>query len=60
MNFLFVQIQESLAPKSADPSGSWNDCRLNYAKCTASQIQFLQGETYKLIMMFLILNNQTN
>lgn len=38
-----MQIQESLAPKSADPSGSWNDCRLNYAKCSASQIQFLQG-----------------
>ncbi|KAK8468033.1 hypothetical protein PHAVU_007G206300 [Phaseolus vulgaris] len=37
------QIQSSLAPPSADPRGYWHDCRLNHAKCTASQIQYLQG-----------------
>ncbi|KAJ7977792.1 Pectin acetylesterase [Quillaja saponaria] len=37
------QIQSSLAPPSADPHGNWHDCRLNHAKCTASQIHFLQG-----------------
>ncbi|WVY98335.1 hypothetical protein V8G54_030486 [Vigna mungo] len=37
------QIQSSLAPSSADPRGYWHDCRLNHAKCTASQIQYLQG-----------------
>ncbi|WJX34541.1 Pectin acetylesterase 10 [Trifolium repens] len=33
----------SLAPPSEDPHGYWHDCRLNHAKCTGSQIQFLQG-----------------
>ncbi|KAH9733802.1 Pectin acetylesterase 10 [Citrus sinensis] len=37
------QIQSSLAPPSADPHGHWHDCRLNHAKCSASQIRFLQG-----------------
>ncbi|KAL5580435.1 hypothetical protein UlMin_015203 [Ulmus minor] len=37
------QIQSSLAPPSADPRGYWHDCRLNHAKCTPSQISFLQG-----------------
>ncbi|XP_031261460.1 pectin acetylesterase 12-like isoform X3 [Pistacia vera] len=37
------QIQSSLAPPSADPAGYWRDCRLNHAKCTPSQIKFLQG-----------------
>jgi len=37
------QIQSSLAPPTADPSGYWNDCRLNHDKCTPAQIQFLQG-----------------
>ncbi|KAK3228999.1 hypothetical protein Dsin_000880 [Dipteronia sinensis] len=37
------QIQSSLAPASADPHGYWHDCRLNHAKCSASQIGFLQG-----------------
>ncbi|KAH0881467.1 hypothetical protein HID58_068861 [Brassica napus] len=37
------QIQSSIAPTSADPSGFWHDCRLNHAKCTPSQIRFLQG-----------------
>ncbi|KAK2391028.1 Pectinacetylesterase family protein [Trifolium repens] len=36
-------IQSSLAPPSEDPHGYWHDCRLNHAKCTGSQIQFLQG-----------------
>ncbi|KAF5739950.1 Pectinacetylesterase family protein [Tripterygium wilfordii] len=37
------QIQSSIAPPSADPHGFWHDCRLNHAKCTSSQIQYLQG-----------------
>ncbi|KAH1079067.1 Pectin acetylesterase 3 [Glycine max] len=36
------QVQESLAPHSADPHGSWNDCKSNHARCNSSQIQFLQ------------------
>ncbi|CAL0302353.1 unnamed protein product [Lupinus luteus] len=36
------QVQESLAPPSADPRGSWNECKSNHAKCNSSQIQFLQ------------------
>ncbi|WZZ63063.1 hypothetical protein YC2023_063170 [Brassica napus] len=38
-----TSIQSSIAPTSADPSGFWHDCRLNHAKCTPSQIRFLQG-----------------
>ncbi|XP_028101159.1 pectin acetylesterase 10-like [Camellia sinensis] len=36
------QVQASLAPVSADPSGSWRDCKMNHASCSESQIQFLQ------------------
>nr|KYP71713.1 Protein notum isogeny [Cajanus cajan] len=36
------QLQESLVPPSADPSGSWKDCKYNHAHCNSSQIQFLQ------------------
>ncbi|KAG5377851.1 hypothetical protein IGI04_025693 [Brassica rapa subsp. trilocularis] len=38
-----TSIREGLTPKSADPNGSWSDCRLNIEKCNASQIKFLQG-----------------
>ncbi|XP_030529536.1 pectin acetylesterase 12 [Rhodamnia argentea] len=37
------QLQASLAPSSADPHGYWRQCTLNNAKCSNSQIQFLQG-----------------
>ncbi|GMP63628.1 hypothetical protein CsSME_00025242 [Camellia sinensis var. sinensis] len=37
------QVQASLAPASADPNGSWRDCKMNHASCSESQIQFLQG-----------------
>ncbi|PIA37850.1 hypothetical protein AQUCO_02900002v1 [Aquilegia coerulea] len=37
------QLQASLAPPSADPHGSWHDCKSNHAHCSASQIQYLQG-----------------
>ncbi|WCJ26822.1 Pectinacetylesterase family protein [Euphorbia peplus] len=37
------QIQSSLAPPSADPHGYWGECRKNHAKCSANQIQLLQG-----------------
>lgn len=36
------QVQASLAPKTADPLGSWNDCKSNNANCNSSQIQLLQ------------------
>eukprot|EP00258_Populus_trichocarpa_P010826 XP_002318919.3 pectin acetylesterase 12 [Populus trichocarpa] len=37
------QIQSSLAPPSADPHGYWSNCRKDHSKCSASQLQFLQG-----------------
>ncbi|KAF2309729.1 hypothetical protein GH714_004821 [Hevea brasiliensis] len=37
------QLQASIAPKSADPQGSWNECKQNNAECTSVQIQILQG-----------------
>lgn len=37
------QVQASLAPASADPHGYWQGCKMNHARCSASQIQFLQG-----------------
>ncbi|KAG6408634.1 hypothetical protein SASPL_131652 [Salvia splendens] len=42
------QVQESLAPPSADPHGNWHLCRNNIGQCSASQIQFLQGANYTL------------
>ncbi|KAF2309728.1 hypothetical protein GH714_004809 [Hevea brasiliensis] len=38
-----TQLQASIAPKSADPQGSWNECKQNNAECTSVQIQILQG-----------------
>ncbi|GMH11375.1 hypothetical protein Nepgr_013216 [Nepenthes gracilis] len=36
------QIQASLAPPAADPRNEWHECKLNHARCSAFQIQFLQ------------------
>ncbi|KAM0832477.1 hypothetical protein ACQ4PT_064880 [Festuca glaucescens] len=36
------QIEESLAPNKADPSGAWRACKFNRSACNASQIKFLQ------------------
>ncbi|XP_066308847.1 pectin acetylesterase 3-like [Miscanthus floridulus] len=36
------QIQESLAPSGADPSGAWRACKSNHSACDASQMKFLQ------------------
>ncbi|XP_020538395.1 pectin acetylesterase 6 isoform X2 [Jatropha curcas] len=36
------QVQESIVPPSADPQGSWKECKQNHAECSSSQIQFLQ------------------
>ncbi|KAK2456840.1 pectin acetylesterase [Trifolium repens] len=36
------QVRSSLAPATADPLGTWNDCKSNHAECNSSQIQFLQ------------------
>ncbi|XP_058214131.1 pectin acetylesterase 12-like isoform X2 [Rhododendron vialii] len=38
-----LQVQESLAPAAADPSGYWRDCKMDHAQCTEAQVQFLQG-----------------
>lgn len=37
------QLEESLAPQSADPNGYWKACILDRTKCNASQIQAFQG-----------------
>ncbi|MQM02327.1 hypothetical protein Taro_035092 [Colocasia esculenta] len=37
------QVMESIAPPTADPSGSWNSCRRSHATCSTAQIQVLQG-----------------
>ncbi|KAG8079598.1 hypothetical protein GUJ93_ZPchr0007g3090 [Zizania palustris] len=38
-----LQLQQSVAPKKADPQGQWRGCRMNHASCSGSQLQFLQG-----------------
>ncbi|KAG2320088.1 hypothetical protein Bca52824_013301 [Brassica carinata] len=42
------QIENSIAPPSADPSGSWHNCTSSF-KCNASQMQFLEG--FKMSML---------
>ncbi|XP_075474654.1 pectin acetylesterase 12-like isoform X1 [Primulina tabacum] len=34
------QVQESLAPPTADPHGNWHGCKMNNELCSASQIRF--------------------
>lgn len=36
------QVQQSLAPPSADPHGTWSECKMNHERCNSSQIQFFQ------------------
>ncbi|QCD98353.1 pectin acetylesterase 6 [Vigna unguiculata] len=36
------QVQESLVSRSADPHGSWNDCKHDRALCNSSQIHIFQ------------------
>ncbi|KAL6621263.1 hypothetical protein ACP70R_033695 [Stipagrostis hirtigluma subsp. patula] len=36
------QVQESLAPNAADPSGAWRACKSNRSACSESQMKFLQ------------------
>ncbi|KAL9833202.1 Pectin acetylesterase 6 [Arabidopsis thaliana] len=36
------QIQESLAPPTADPGGIWKACKSDHSRCNSSQIQFFQ------------------
>ncbi|KAJ0978756.1 hypothetical protein J5N97_014230 [Dioscorea zingiberensis] len=50
------QIQESLAPKSADPTGYWDSCKKNYTTCDAKQIQFLQGTSSAIHITWLYLD----
>uniref|UniRef100_A0A7N0U6U2 Pectin acetylesterase n=1 Tax=Kalanchoe fedtschenkoi TaxID=63787 RepID=A0A7N0U6U2_KALFE len=37
------QVQNSLAPSSADPQGAWKKCKANLARCSQEQIQFFQN-----------------
>ncbi|ONM59964.1 Pectin acetylesterase 12 [Zea mays] len=37
------QLQQSVAPRTADPQGLWSKCRTNHAFCNSNQLQFLQG-----------------
>lgn len=52
LSFALVQLQESLAPHTADPHGLWHDCTLNNERCSPSQIQFLQGMPYSICWRF--------
>ncbi|XP_058083556.1 pectin acetylesterase 12-like [Magnolia sinica] len=36
------QVQASLAPLSADLDGDWSACKLDHAKCNATQLAFLE------------------
>ncbi|XP_031282111.1 pectin acetylesterase 10-like [Pistacia vera] len=44
VSWLVMPIQVSLAPPTVDPHGNLHECRNNYARCTTSQIGFLQGD----------------
>lgn len=46
MNFIYLQIQESLAPPTADPGGIWKACKSDHSHCNSSQIQFFQGKVF--------------
>ncbi|XP_059652193.1 pectin acetylesterase 12 [Cornus florida] len=46
------QVQESLAPPSADPHGYWHECKMNHAHCSDWQIRFLQG--FRIHMLNLV------
>ncbi|GJN33215.1 hypothetical protein PR202_gb21788 [Eleusine coracana subsp. coracana] len=37
------QLQQSVAPKTADPKGLWRGCRMNHASCNSNQLQVLHG-----------------
>lgn len=43
--FIYFQLQESLAPRRADPQGYWQQCKMNHVNCNAGQIHVLQGIT---------------
>ncbi|XP_042393907.1 pectin acetylesterase 10-like [Zingiber officinale] len=43
------QLQQSLAPKTADPNGYWRECKMNHANCNGYQMQFLQGFRNQMI-----------
>jgi O-palmitoleoyl-L-serine hydrolase len=37
------QLQQSVAPRTADPQGQWRGCRMNHASCNSNQLQVLHG-----------------
>lgn len=45
MNYVscIFQLQQSVAPKTADPQGLWRGCRMNHASCNNNQLQVLHG-----------------
>jgi len=54
--FVFWQLRSSLAPPSADPHGTWKECRQNNAQCNSSQIQFLQGRIWNKLSFAWLFN----
>lgn len=41
-----IQIQNVLVPARADPTRSWQRCRLNIQACSPSQLEILQGKYF--------------
>ncbi|RAL47409.1 hypothetical protein DM860_013374 [Cuscuta australis] len=37
------QIRNILAPATADPRGTWRDCKIDILNCTSSQLRIMQG-----------------
>jgi hypothetical protein len=39
-----LQINHTLVPASADPSGKWNFCKADPAECSIDQLKVFQGK----------------
>ncbi|KAG8663655.1 hypothetical protein MANES_01G236000v8 [Manihot esculenta] len=53
------QLQASLAPKSADPHGSWDACKHNHAECNSTQIQILQAFRNQMLEAVYVFSKST-
>ncbi|KAG6529603.1 hypothetical protein ZIOFF_011812 [Zingiber officinale] len=38
------QVSNILVPETADPNGTWKDCKLHISQCSPTQLKVLQGE----------------
>ncbi|XP_078438177.1 pectin acetylesterase 8-like [Wolffia australiana] len=54
------QIKNILAPGSADPHGTWRDCKTDIKKCSASQLQTMQGYRDGFLKAFAALGSSTD